>query len=189
MMLRIAHLKILFLLESMERIRSMFTTRQTQLRLNDFPQRLQLPYFMSRNSTAKTLVLNWSRNFLQKFHVRGQIVDHSATPIDTQWVIEFPDFDSTILDWDNFSRFILDLVIKLSEIFTYEEWIGAFVYTLGHEKSIYYEFTNTTSGIENVKTLHSAVAMYQVGDDHITEQRMMKIHRMVPRRPVSPRRR
>lgn len=117
-------------------------------------------------------------------------MDHGDNPIGTLWVIEFPDFDMSILEWENFAPFILDLVIKLSEIFTYETWIGTFVYGRGFESMVYYEFTNKTNGMENVKTLLSNVARYQVGNDYISEKRSMDIHRMVPReRPLSPRRR
>lgn len=174
----------------METIRSMFTTRQKEWQLKDFPRRLQLPYFMSQNRDAKSLVLNWSQEFLREFNIPGRIVDHGDNPIGTLWVIEFPDFDMSILEWENFAPFILDLVIKLSEIFTYETWIGTFVYGRGFESMVYYEFTNKTNGMENVKTLLSNVARYQVGNDYISEKRSMDIHRMVPRgRPLSPRRR
>ena len=160
------------------------------IRLDSLQQRLQLPYYMSLDPTARNLVINWSQEFLRKFHIRGQIVDHGDTPIADLWVIEFPDYDRSILAWENFAPFILDLVIKLSEIFTYETWIGTFVYQRSYADTVYYEFTNKTLGSENVKTLLSTVGTYQVGSNYIIERRSMDITRVVPlRRPLSPRRR
>ena len=146
-------------------------------------RQLMLPRFMADDRGARDIVDTWAVVFRELFNYQGEITD---TIDDEWWYIQFTDnVDTTNMTWDTLSVFLLRLAIRLSQIYTYEQWWGHFEYIDlpgGYEEGvvIYYDFSNETKEYRNIKTVTHKTLKVPIDD----EEAIREVQELVSERRV-----
>ena len=147
-------------------------------------RRLILPSFMANDRGAQDIVNTALIVFKELFNYQGEITD----TIDGEWwVIQFTDkVDTTNMSWETLSQFLLRLTIRLSELYTYEQWFGDFEYVdtpgdYAEGIEIRYEFSNETIGSRNIKIVSHRHFKVPIDD----ELEIREVQRLISERNVT----